>query len=409
MNSAPTPLTHLGGRPLSALRNFHRHYLFEEYIPFWDRHGIDHELGGFTCTLDHDGTLLDDSKNMWYQGRGLWTYATLYRHFGHEGTLTTARGTYDFLLRHGRDAQGDWVTSLDRHGRITQPASKRGFDGLFVAEGLQAYARATDNQEALDLAIASLWRAVEIWEDPNRDMDDGYIPHSYTGMRTLGNHMVLILTLTQILEFYSDPKLTALADQVIEAITQHFWNPEYRLLNEALDYNYQRPNDANEDFIYLGHAIEILWMLLPEAMRRRDHGLFEQTAERFRRHIEVAWDDVYGGVFRAMHVHGAYTFDKVLWAQEEVLIGCLILIEHTNWKWPRHWFDKMFAYVEERCSLKQYGYPLYTTGGDRKVTFQPHVQRKEHYHHPRRIMRNLLALEGLVERQGQPSGFWDKT
>ena len=406
MNSTANRLTHLGNQSLTALRDFYHHYLFDEYIPFWDRHGIDHELGGFMCVLGHDGTRFDTSKNMWYQGRGLWTYATLYRHFGHADALDTARNTYDFLRRYGRDPEGDWVVCLDRLGQVTQPASKRGFDGLFVAEGLQAYARATNDQEALDLAISSLWRTVEIWDDPARNFDEGYIPNSYPGMRTLGNHMVLILTLTQILEFYADPKLEALADQVVEAITEHFWNKEYSLLNEALDHTYQRPDDANEDFIYLGHAIETLWMMLPEAMRRRDYTLFKLSAERFRRHLEVAWDDVYGGVFRAMHIHGSYTFDKVLWAQEEVLIGCLILLEHTDWEWPRYWFDKMFNYIEAHYPLKKYGYPLYIIGGDRKVTFQPEVQRKEHYHHPRRIMRNLLSLEELVKRQGQPSDFW---
>ena len=74
---------YIAGKSLVSLRDHYKQYLFEEYLPFWDRHGIDHQLGGFMCALDHDGTLLDDSKNMWYQGRGLWTYSYLYRHFLH--------------------------------------------------------------------------------------------------------------------------------------------------------------------------------------------------------------------------------------------------------------------------------------------------------------------------------------
>jgi len=396
----------IAGKSLVWLRDHYHRYLFEDYLPFWHNHGIDHELGGFICALDHDGSRIDETKNMWYQGRGLWTYSYLYRHFGGEEHLEVARKTRDFLLAHGRDGNGDWVTCLDREGRVISPAVRRGYDGLFVAEGLQAYAHATGDEEALEVAIASLWRSLSVFDDPERVVEEGYIPHNYPGMHILGNHMVLVLILTQLLAEVEDPELEKLCDRVVDAIANRFWNPEYRLMNEVLDHNYGRPDDANEDFIYLGHAIETLWMLMAEAMRRRDRALFDLAAARFRRHLEVAWDDVYGGLFRAVHVHGAYTFDKVLWLQEEALVGCLILLEHTGADWAATWFGRVFDYVEERFSLQQYGWPLYMCSGDRKVNYIEHVARKEHYHHPRCVMRNLLALERMVERNGAGSDFW---
>ena len=389
----------LGGHSLEELRDHHYHYLFAEYLPFWKRHGIDHERGGFCCALDHDGVRVNDSKYMWYQGRGLWVYSYLYERFGGEEHLATARRTRDFLLRYGRDQQGNWVECLDREGNTIAPATQRGYTGLFVAEGLQAYARTTGDPEAMDVAIASLWRSMAIFDDPQRLVEEGYLPCTYPGQRTLGQHMVTMLILTQVLEQFSDPRLEALADRMVEAIVERFWNPEYRLLNEVLDHHYQRPNDANEDFIYLGHAIETLWMLLAEALRRRDQELFALAAERFRRHLEVAWDQVYEGLFRALKVHGKAPVDKVLWAQEEGMIGTMMLCEHTDWEWPAAWFGKLFDYVEAKFSLKRRGYPLYQYSGDRKVAFQPHVQRQENYHHPRQVMRNLLAVERLLERR----------
>jgi N-acylglucosamine 2-epimerase len=44
--------------------------------------------------------------------------------------------------------------------------------------------------------------------------------------------------------------------------------------------------------------------------------------------------------------------------------------------------------------------------GDRKVSYAEHVGRKEHYHHPRCVMRNLLGLERMIEREGAVSDFW---
>ena len=67
---------------------------------------------------------------------------------------------------------------------------------------------------------------------------------------------------------------------------------------------------------------------------------------------------------------------------------------------------RVFDYVEESFALRQYGWPLYLYGGDRKVTYTEHVGRKEHYHHPRCAMRNLLALERMIERGGAVSDFW---
>ena len=209
-----------------------------------------------------------------------------------------------------------------------------------------------------------------------------------------------------MLEQVQDERLEALSDRVVDAIINKYWNPEYRLMNEVLAHDYTRPNDANESFIYLGHAIETLWMLLPEALRRGDRALFELVAERFRRHLEVSWDDVYGGFLRALDEHDAYVYDKVLWLQEEVMIGCLILLEHTDWDWPAQWFERTFDYVEERFSLRPHGFPLYLYSGDRTVRFEERVTRKENYHHPRCVMRNLLALERMIERGGAPSGVW---
>ena len=55
------------GRSLEALRDQYHSDLFDDYLPFWEEHGIDDELGGFMCTMDHDGSLLSTEKNIWHQ------------------------------------------------------------------------------------------------------------------------------------------------------------------------------------------------------------------------------------------------------------------------------------------------------------------------------------------------------
>jgi mannose/cellobiose epimerase-like protein (N-acyl-D-glucosamine 2-epimerase family) len=169
-----------------------------------------------------------------------------------------------------------------------------------------------------------------------------------------------------------------------------------------------RPDNEIAQFVYPGHAIETLWMVLYEAARRKDKELFFTATEWFKRHVDVAWDDVYGGVFHGLrHVdNNDWTVRKVLWAQEEVLIGSLFIVEHTGEQWAKDIFAKMFTYVQAKYPLKQYGFPIWILAADRKVTFERHYTRVGNFHHPRHLMLNLLSLDRIIGRGGTVSGLF---
>lgn len=160
--------------------------------------------------------------------------------------------------------------------------------------------------------------------------------------------------------------------------------------------------------MYTGHAIETLWMILFEAARRKDGKLFTTAAERFHHYVEVAWDDVYGWVFAGLlNVdENRWETNKVLWAQEEVLIGSLFIYEHTRAQWAKEIFERMYAYIMEKYPLKKYGYSLWINSADRKVTYTPHYNRAENFHHPRHLMLNLLALDRMLKRGGKVSSLF---
>lgn len=103
-------------------------------------------------------------------------YSYLARHFGNEEALGIARKTAEFLLAHGRDEHGWWVESLEADGRVAAGPTKRGYESLFVAEGLQANAAASGDAQAFEVARASLKKVVELYRDPRRPVDEAYIP-----------------------------------------------------------------------------------------------------------------------------------------------------------------------------------------------------------------------------------------
>src|SRR5690606_36792659 len=128
----------------------------------------------------------------------------------------------------------------------------------------------------------------------------------------------------------------------------------FKLMNEVLNRDLTLGKGDGSQFVYIGHAIESLWMIMDEALRKKDDELFKLAAERFKFHVEVAWDDVYGGVFHGLdHVdQNSWHTDKVLWAQQEVLVGLMILIEHSDDQWAYNWYDKMYKYVIDTSPLK---------------------------------------------------------
>jgi mannose/cellobiose epimerase-like protein (N-acyl-D-glucosamine 2-epimerase family) len=223
----------------------------------------------------------------------------------------------------------------------------------------------------------------------------------FPGARIQGVWMTLIRAATQMLEMRPDPEVEAVASRCVDAITNHHYNADYELINELLNHDLTRPQNEYGQLVYTGHCVENLWMLMFEAVRRREEALFEKLAGWFKRHVEVAWDDVYGGVFRNLQNvdRNVWVVDKVLWAQEEVLIGSLLIVERRGYDWAVEMFERTNNYVREKYSLKKHGSPLWIYASDRKVSYDAFLKmpkRVENFHHPRHLMLNLLSLERML-------------
>jgi len=399
----------LAGKSLTALRDEHRYWLFDDFLPFMDKHVIDHEYGGFMCNTDREGTNITQNKRGWYEGRGIWVYSFLYNNFGKDQAwLDVAEKSVAFIMRHDPGRAKFWPEHFSREGEINGPHDSRGYGSLFIANGLSEYSAATGDSTYRTRAKEILLDFIDYYDRPTYapgaaqgplGKDAPLIP----GARVLGVWMVMIRLTTQMLTHGDDPELKAINDRCIDAIMKHHFNPEFDLLNEIINHDMSRPDNEIAQLSYLGHAIETLWMLMHEAVRRKDKELFFTASEWFRHHTAVAWDDVYGGIFHALKHVNNNSFDtrsKALWAQEEVLVGALSVIEYAGEEWAHEWFDRMYSHVLEKYPLKQHGYPIWNLSADRKVTFVKRYTRVGNFHHPRHLMLNILALDRMIDRKG---------
>ena len=401
----------IAGQTLEQLLEHYRYYLFDDFLPFMDKYVIDHKYGGFMGNTDRDGTNITTNKSTWYEGRGIWVYSFLYNKLEKDSKyLEIAKKSVEFILKHEPAGDNFWAGTFLREGKPIDNVPGDIYGNLFVANGLSEYSKASGEGEYWDKAKEILLKCWKIYNKPGYDYKVKYGSQAThdKGPRVLGHYMVFIRLVTQMLENRSDPEVEKIANECVDAIMNSHFNPEFSLINEVLNHDLSRPEGAFSQFVYTGHAIETLWMVLYEAARRKDKQLFDLTAERFKRHVEVAWDDVYGGVFRSLdNVNdNIWKVDKALWAQEEVLLGSLFIWEHTGAKWAQDMFEKTWNYVIEKYPLKQYGFPIWILYADRKVTFERHYERVGNFHHPRHLMLNILSLERIIKRKGRVSDLF---
>jgi len=158
---------HLAGMSLRELRQSFHDRLFNVVLPFWDKHGVDHENGGVMCSLDYDGTLVNSDKLLWFQGRALWVYSFLYNRFGKDPQyLAIARKTKEFLLKYSPQADGWFAEKLSREGKVLKPFGGD-IEGIyFIAEGLQEYAVAAQDDRARETAMGLLKKLFRYFNRP---------------------------------------------------------------------------------------------------------------------------------------------------------------------------------------------------------------------------------------------------
>jgi len=414
----------IGKYTLKQLEKQYENDIFDDFLPFMDKYVVDNEYGGFLTNVDRDGSLHNTIKNTWYCGRGIWVYSYLYNNLDkNQKYLDIAEKSVKFVLKH--EPQGDnlWSPEFTKEGEPIAiegqfiggkyyPVNQEVSGDLFIANGLAEFAKAAGDLSYWYRAKDIILKCVRIFDKPD------YAPAApqvylgkdaplMPGARIMGVSMLLLNITQQMLAYKEDAELAAINQRAVEAILSKHYNPEYDLLNEVLNHDWSRPDNIYRNLVYTGHAIETMWMLMYDAVRRKDRELFQKAASIFERHVEVAWDRVFGGFFRGLKdvYANIWILDKPLWTQEEVLIGTLYLIEHTGSGWAEEWFARTFSFVQDKYSLRQHGFSLYDDWPDRLVTFIPHHSRVEIFHHPRHLMQNLIILRNLIARKGKPSGF----
>ena len=111
-------LNRLPPQRVRQLLEKYRAALLDDVIPWWERHSLDRECGGYFSMLERDGHPFTTDKYMWTTGREIWMFSHLYnRHQPRPEWLAIARHGADFLLRHAFRDDGKMHFRLTREGK----------------------------------------------------------------------------------------------------------------------------------------------------------------------------------------------------------------------------------------------------------------------------------------------------
>jgi len=327
-------------QPASRLRlaATYRTTLLEDVIPFWLRHGLDHQYGGMLTVLDRDGSLLDSDKSIWFQGRTGWMMATLHNTVeARPEWLEAARSCVEFLRRHGHSPQGKMWFSVTRDGRPLR-LRRYVFSESFAAIASAAYARASGDARAADEAAVAFAAYLRVSFEPGA-MLPKYEPTR--PMKGLAALMIAVATAQELRANLGEVNVAGRTcsewiDTCLAEIERDFLNPAHRALMETVAPDGSLLDHVDGRLLNPGHALECSWFILNEAAwRGGDRRLIDLGTRILDWMWARGWDTEFGGLYYFRDLHHKpvleYWHDmKFWWPHCEAIIATLFAWKLTG-------------------------------------------------------------------------------
>ena len=317
---------------LTEWRDTYKNDLLNDIMPFWMRNGFDRVNGGVYTCLDRDGSLIDTTKSVWFQGRFAFVCSFAYNNVDKNPEwLQAAKSTIEFIENYCFDKDGRMFFEVTADGR---PLRKRRyvFSETFAAIAMAEYSKASGDKSYAGKALKLFNDILFFISTP------GYMEPKYCDTLQAKGHsivMILINTASRIREVIDAPELDAQINESIESL-KDFMKDEFKALLETVGPNGEFIDTCNGRMINPGHCIETAWFLLEEAKHR---GWEKELTERALRILdwswEWGWDKQYGGIINFRDCRGLpvqeYSQDmKFWWPQTEAIIATLYAYEATR-------------------------------------------------------------------------------
>lgn len=353
---------------LTELKDFYKNQLLNDTLPFWFPRSLDKEYGGYLLMRDADGTLLDDDKAVWIQGRAAWLLSTLYNTIEpKQEWLDGAKIGIEFLEQYCFDTDGRMFFHVTRDGK---PIRKRRYfySETFAVIGMAAYAKASGDERIAQRAREIFGQCLDYASTP------GLLAPKFTDTRpvkAIGVPMIMINTAQQLRDTIGDPRCDAYILKWINEIEKDFIKDDLKCVMEQVATDGSIVDHFDGRMLTPGHAIEAAWFILNEAKyRNNDPHLIQIGCKIIDYMWERGWDKEYGGIYYFRDVYDKpvqeyYQDMKFWWPHNEFIIATLLAYTMTKnakyAEWHKKVHDYAYSHFHDKLNGEWFGY-LHRTG-----------------------------------------------
>lgn len=365
-------------------------------MPFWMEHGLDRVNGGVYTCLDRDGSLMDSTKSVWFQGRFGFIAAFAYNNVEkRQEWLDASKSCIDFIEKYCIDTDGHMYFEVTADGT---PLRKRRyvFSEGFAAIAMAEYSIASGDKSYAEKAMNMLEHIIYMLDTP------GFLSPKYLPAMEAQGHsitMILINTASRVREAlgYEPEMLRQRIDRSLDAIRRYFMHPEFKALLEMVGPDGEFIDTIAGRTINPGHCIETAWFILEEARYRGwDKSLVDMALTILDWSWEWGWDKEYGGIINFRDCRNFPSQDyaqdmKFWWPQTEAIIATLYAYRATGESryldMHRQISDWTYAHFPDYEKGEWYGY-LHRDGS----VAQPAKGNlfKGPFHIPRMMIRSFM-------------------
>lgn len=334
---------------LKEWADLYRKTLLEDVIPFWVKYAVDRETRSINNCIDDSGKVLSKNKYLWSQGRALWTFSALYNRIEKKPEwLNIAEGLFGYLSTRGRDNSGKWMFLLDEQGNVIEGDKSIYVDG-FVLNGMCEYFLATGEPKAAEIALETykntLWR---LQHPGSYGIEPYFIPE---GMKTHGINMIFSFFYYNLGIALGEKSICETAYDMAIEILSDFYLPDKDVIVEYVSLE-GKPIDSSLGRVCVpGHVLESMWFLISIFEHTGDNKLIAECCRLIKRHLELGWDEEYGGITLALDIEGKESVAwknptcKPWWAQVEALVATAYALKHTGKNWYIDWHKRIQEYA----------------------------------------------------------------
>mgnify|MGYP000377241910 FL=1 len=332
--------------------------LLDSILPFWMKHSVDQQNGGFFTCLDQFGQVYDTDKFIWLQGRQVWCFAYMYNNIEKKQEwLDIAKHGADFLIKHGRDEEGNWYFSLTAEGKpLVQPYNI--FSDCFATMAFAALDKASPSDEYKKIALTTFDNIIA-----RRQNTKGKYNKNFPGTRSLKNFslpMILCNLSLELEHIIGKEKVNELVPDIIHEVMEVFYQPKLGLVLENVNIDGSFADCFEGRLMNPGHTIEAMWFIMDLGIRLNDRSLIDKAVTIMLNTLEYGWDKEYGGIFYFLDIQGhppqQLEWDqKLWWVHVEALVALAKGFQHTGDMRCKEWFDKVHDYTWSHFKDQQYG------------------------------------------------------